>query len=239
MKTPNSNEFNYSGTELDSLAHAHNYYAWVLRQFEPYLGAKVVEVGAGIGTFSQFLLSVPRVKELVAIEPGANTYPHLQERFAGNPRVRTVRGYLGEHYSSLAANAVVAVNVLEHVADHEAFLRQAHDGTVSGGALLLFVPALPGIFGTLDKAFEHERRYTRASLRNVIASTGWNVKRVTYMNFPGIAAWFLAGRVMKKTHIAAAEAKAYDRLVVPWLSRIESIVAPPIGANLIAIATRP
>lgn len=239
MNTPNQNEFIYSGTELDALANARNYYAWILRQFEPYLGPKVVEVGAGIGTFSQFLLSVPRVKELVAIEPAANTYPHLHERFAGNPRVRTLRGYLGEYSSSLAVNAVVAVNVLEHVADHEAFLRQAHEGTVSGGALLLFVPALPGIFGTLDKAFEHERRYTRASLRKVISSTGWNVKRVTYMNFPGIAAWFLAGRVMKKTRIAAAEAKAYDRLVVPWLSRIESIVAPPIGSNLIAIATRP
>lgn len=230
--------FHYSGTELESLAEARNYYAWVLRQFEPHLGPKVVEVGAGIGTFSEFLLSVPRVNELVAIEPAANTYSHLEKRFVVDPRVRTIRGYLGDHCKSLSANALVAVNVLEHVADHEGFLRQAHEAVVSGGALLLYVPALPAIYGSLDKAFEHERRYTRSSLRSVIESAGWNVKRVTYMNLPGIAAWFFAGRVMKKTHIAAPEAKAYDRLVVPWLSRIESVIAPPIGANLVAIATK-
>lgn len=215
-----------------------NYYAWVLRQFEPYLGSRVVEVGAGIGTFSEFLLGVPRVKELVAIEPAVNTFPHLEKRFAGNSRVRTIKGYLGDHAASLAADSLVAVNVLEHIADHEGFIRDAHKVVITGGSLLLFVPALPAIYGTLDKAFEHERRYTRGSLRRVIESAGWNVRRVTYMNFPGIAAWFLAGRVMKKTHIATPEAKAYDRLVVPWLSRLETAITPPIGSNLVAIAIR-
>jgi hypothetical protein len=58
------------------------------------------------------------------------------------------------------------------------------------------------------------------------------------MNFPGIAAWFMAGKVLKKTSIAPADAKAYDRLVVPWISRLEQLVPPPIGSNIIAIATR-
>jgi hypothetical protein len=49
----------------------------------------------------------------------------------------------------------------------------------------------------------------------------------------------MAGRVMRKTSINARDAKAYDSLVVPWLSRLESILEPPIGSNLIAIATRP
>ncbi len=231
--------FNYSGVELDSLALAQNYYAWVLRQFAPYLGPRVVEVGAGIGTFSEFLLRAQIVKELIAIEPAANTFPHLARRFAGDSRVRTISGYLGSQSEAFSANALVAVNVLEHVADHEAFLGHAHDAVISGGSLLLFVPALPAIYGSLDKAFEHERRYTRNSLRTVIEAAGWNVRRVTYMNLPGIAAWFLAGRIFKKTTIAAPEAKAYDRLVIPWLSRMESIVAPPIGSNLVAIATKP
>jgi hypothetical protein len=59
------------------------------------------------------------------------------------------------------------------------------------------------------------------------------------MNFPGIAAWFIAGRVLRRTNIAARDAKTYDSLVVPWLSRLESVIEPPIGSNLIAIARRP
>jgi len=231
-------EFNYSGTELDSLAEAKNYYSWVLKQFEPFLGPTVIEAGAGIGTFSDFLLSSPKVKNLIAIEPAANTFPELEKKFAGNPSVQTLRGYLTDHYKDLEANAVVAVNVLEHVEDHEGFLREAREAIVPGGALLLFVPALPAIFGSLDKAFEHHRRYTRRTIREVIQRSGWQPRRISYMNFPGIAAWFMAGRIMKKTSVAPADAKAYDRLVIPWLSRLEAVVPPPIGSNLVAIATK-
>jgi SAM-dependent methyltransferase len=237
--TPGGSRFSYSGTELDALAEARNYYGWVMRQFEPWLGANVIEAGAGIGTFSEFLLRSPRVKRLVAVEPAMNTYPVLEERFHGNPRATTISGYLGEHHELGAANAVVAVNVLEHVLDDVTFLREAHEATITGGSLLLFVPALPSIYGSLDEAFEHHRRYTSASLRTVIEAAGWRVRRLRYMNFAGIAAWFVAGRVLRKTSIAPRDAKAYDRFVVPWLSRVESLVPPPIGSNLLAVATKP
>ena len=231
--------FHYSGTELDSLSEARNYYAWVLRRFEPYLGPSVIEVGAGIGTFSEFLLSVPRVRHLTAIEPAENTCPELERRFRNDARVRVLKGYLGEHYKSLSADAFVAVNVLEHVADHIGFLNQAREAIKPGGALLLFVPALPAIYGTLDRAFEHERRYTKRTLGDAIESAGWKPRRISYMNLPGIAAWFMAGRVLRKSNIAARDARAYDRLVIPWLSRVESVFPPPIGSNLVAIATKP
>jgi SAM-dependent methyltransferase len=236
--TPSGNRFQYSGSELDSLAEAKNYYAWVLRQFEPYLGPTVIEVGAGIGTFSDYLLGSPEVQNLIAVEPATNTLPHLRERFQSDQRVKVLAGYLSDHYRSLSANAIAAVNVLEHVEDDAAFLTEAHASVVPGGRLLLFVPAIPAIYGSLDKVFEHHRRYTKATLRKVIESAGWTPRRIAYMNFPGIAAWFMAGRVLKKTSIAPADAKAYDRLVVPWISRLERLVPPPIGSNIIAIATR-
>jgi SAM-dependent methyltransferase len=236
--TPAGTHFNYSGTELDSLAEAKNYYAWVMRQFEPWLGHTVIEAGAGIGTFSEFLMKSPKVSDVIAIEPAGNTYPELEKRFAGNPRVHTLKGYLSDHYTKLHGNAVVAVNVLEHVEDHQRFLEEARTAVVGGGSLLLFVPALPSIFGTLDTIFEHHRRYTKPSLRGVIEAAGWKVQRVSYMNFPGIAAWFMAGRILKKTSIASRDAKVYDRLVIPWLSRVESVLPPPIGSNLVAIATK-
>ena len=236
--TPAGNRFQYSGSELDSLAEAKNYYAWVLKQFEPYLGPTVIEVGAGIGTFSEYLLSSPKVEKLIAVEPALNTLPHLQQRFKDNRRVEVLPGYLSDHYQGLSANAVAAVNVLEHVEDDAAFLKEAHDAIVPGGHLLLFVPALPAIYGSLDKVFEHFRRYTKPTLRKVIEGAGWQPKRIVYMNFPGIAAWFMAGRVLKKTSIAPSDAKAYDRLIVPWISRLEQFVPPPIGSNIIAIATR-
>ena len=65
--TPTGTRFQYSGSELDSLAEAKNYYAWVMKQFEPYLGPTVIEVGAGIGTFSEYLLGSPKVQRLITV----------------------------------------------------------------------------------------------------------------------------------------------------------------------------
>ena len=237
--TPSKSNFEYSGSELDSLAEAKNYYAWVMRQFEPYVGPDMIEVGAGIGTFSEFILADPKVQRLVAIEPATNTLPHIRKRFENNSRVDVRPGYLSSHATSLQGDAIVAVNVMEHVPDDAQFLRDAFTAVKPGGRLLLFVPALPAIFGTLDVAFEHHRRYTRATLRKVIEQAGWKPTRISYMNMPGIAAWFTAGRILRKNSIAARDAKTYDRLVVPWLSKLESIVEPPIGSNLIAIAAKP
>ena len=236
--TPTGTRFQYSGSELDSLAEAKNYYTWVMKQFEPYLGPTVIEVGAGIGTFSEYLLANPKVQKLVAVEPAANTLPHLQQRFRDNQKVQVLPGYLSNHYKGLSADAIAAVNVLEHVEDDAAFLEEAHDAIVPGGHLLLFVPAVPAIYGTLDKVFEHYRRYTKPTLRKVIEGAGWKPRRIAYMNFPGIAAWFMAGRILKKTSIAPSDAKAYDSLVVPLVSRLEQLIPPPIGSNIIAIATR-
>lgn len=231
-----SDEFAYSGSELDALSSATNYYRWLQKRFEPYLGARVVEVGAGIGTFSKFLLALPQVKTLVAIEPAVNTYPVLARRLASEPRVTTVRGYLQDYTPTSSADSLVAVNVLEHVEDDAEFLRLARNVVLPGGTLLLFVPAIPGIAGSLDKAFEHFRRYAKGSLRARIEGAGWSVEKIGYMNFPGMLPWFLAGKVFRRSSISAVEARFYDRVVVPLTAAIEDHIEIPIGQSLIAIA---
>lgn len=231
-------DFTYSGTELESLARARNYYRWLLRRFSPYVGAEVIEIGAGTGTFSEFLLSLPQVKRLRAIEPSTNNFPILAERLASEPRATVVKGYLDDSASPASADSVVAVNVLEHVERDAEFVQRARDVVRPGGTLLLFVPAVPAIFGSLDTAFEHFRRYTRASLRHLLESAGWQIERLDYMNLPGIVPWFFAGKVLRWTSIKSSDARLYDRLVVPIAAAIEDRVGTPIGQSLIAIARK-
>src|SRR5262249_45597852 len=73
--------FSYSGTELKALAGAHNYYRWIFRRFAPYLGPRIVEVGAGVGTFSRLLLDESGPSRLVLVEPADNLAPLLRSRF--------------------------------------------------------------------------------------------------------------------------------------------------------------
>lgn len=230
-------DFIYSGSELEGLASARNYYRWLLRRFSPFVGARVVEIGAGTGTFSELLLSLPQVERLVAIEPSENNFPLLSKRLAGEARASVVKGYLEDSAPPASADSLVAVNVLEHIERDDEFLRRTWEVARPGGTLLLFVPAVPAIFGSLDRAFEHFRRYTKKTLRKRIEPAGWRIERLGYMNLPGIIPWFVAGKVLRRTSIGR-EARLYDRLVVPIAAAIEDRVSVPIGQSLIAIGRK-
>src|SRR5687768_2611354 len=118
--------FSYSGTELDAMAEAENYYRAIVAEFEEHIGARVVEAGAGIGTFAEHLLSSTNASEIILVEPALNNFPHLQQRFAENSCVQVVHGYL-EDITTASVDTIVAVNVLEHIADDVAFLPAAHE----------------------------------------------------------------------------------------------------------------
>jgi SAM-dependent methyltransferase len=230
--------FSYSGEELDAMAAAVNYYRWIAQRFAPCLGDRVVEVGAGIGTFAGHLLEAAPDARLTLVEPAGNNYPHLRARFAADARVRTVQGYLHDLDEPGSATSLVAVNVMEHVRDDAAFLAAAHRLLVPGGHALLFVPALAALYGTLDEALEHFRRYTRPELEGRLRGAGLTPLRVAYTNLPGVAAWWLTGRVLRKRTVHAREVGIYDRWVIPWVRRLERVWTPPLGQSLIAIARK-
>jgi len=230
--------FSYSGTELGALAEARNYYHWILTYFAPYVGYSMVEVGAGIGTFSGFLLDGTRLRKITLIEPADNLFPSLERKFAGDPRVELKRGYLKDFASSLRADSVASVNVLEHAEDDEEQLRLMHQILVSGGAALLFTPALPALYGSLDMSFEHYRRYTKRELRSKMERAGFEVQLLRYFSLPGVALWFLAGRVIHRRTIRPTEARLYDRWVVPLISRLERRWEPPLGQSLLVVGKK-
>jgi SAM-dependent methyltransferase len=233
-----SASFAYVSTELHALAEAENYYRWVIRQFAPFMGKRVIEVGAGIGTFARTLLNHVPVSELILVEPSDNLLPLLQRRFAQDTRVAIIHGYFQPVVTPAAADSIVLVNVLEHIAEDQAFLDDAHAALIPGGTLLLLVPALPQIYGSLDQAFGHHRRYTKPSLASKLQGAGFGIIRLAYVNLLGIAGWFLTSRVLRRTTLKPRYVRWYDRWVIPWLSRLEGRWEPPCGQSLIVIARK-
>ncbi|HEV2304058.1 MAG TPA: class I SAM-dependent methyltransferase [Candidatus Acidoferrales bacterium] len=229
--------FNYSGTELEAMAEAHNYCQWILRYFAPYLGKKIVEIGAGAGTFSELLLRRKETSELVLFEAAENLFPLLRSRF-NDDRVRLHLGAFAPAVLTGAPDSVVLVNVLEHILDDERLLSQIQKCLKVGGSLLLFVPASQWNFGSLDEAFEHHRRYSKPALRKKLEHAGFRVERQRYVNFMGIASWFLAGKVLRQTTIKPSQVRWYDRWIIPWSFELERFCEPPIGQSLLAVASK-
>lgn len=226
----------YLSTELTAFKQAPNYYASILSYFAPYLGSRVVEIGAGIGTFSKYFLSCPHITSLTLIEPADNLFPILSEEFSGNARVRLVNGHLAAVAGSLSCDSAVLINVLEHIDHDEDLLRTIHHSLAPGGTLLLFVPALPGLYGSLDAAFRHVRRYRKAELHALLSKVGFEVVSLRYFNLPGIVTWFLAGKVFKRTSLDPWSVWLYDRLCMSWIPGVERRWEPVFGQSLLAVA---
>src|SRR5262249_14276693 len=137
-----------------------------------------------------------------------------------------------------AVDSLIAVNVIEHIADDAEFLRLALHMLVPGGTIILFAPALSILYGTLDKAFEHYRRYSKPELAGKLIQAGFHLESIRYLNFPGVATWFLAGKVLRRKTIRPSQVRMYDRWVVPWVSKLERRWEPPFGQSVLAVGKK-
>ena len=133
-------------------------------------------------------------------------------------------------------DTIIGVNVLEHIDDDRRTLATIAKALPSGGKLLLFVPASPVLFGSLDEAFGHCRRYRKTELQTKITEAGFQILELKFMNVPGLVSWFVAGRILKSRTLSPGMVQWYDRWVIPAVRTIESRLTMPAGQSLTVIA---
>jgi SAM-dependent methyltransferase len=133
-------------------------------------------------------------------------------------------------------DAIVGVNVIEHIADDHALVRRLAGLLKPGGQLLIYVPACPVAFGTLDAALGHHRRYTPATLTALVQSADLDPGQPRYVNVLGLAGWFVNGRVLRRKVLSHRSVSLFERLVP--LARLEDRFRLPIGLGLSTLATK-
>jgi len=219
--------------EFEALKEAVNYRRSLIEEFSPYLEGDILEVGAGIGQFTVELLLVPNVRSVHAIEPDPRFYSKL---LAQNLKIQATLGTVADLDPSLKCDAIVSVNVLEHIKNHADELNRYHACMKKGGRLCLFVPACPSIHAPIDANFGHYRRYTRGELRDLLQGAGFRIVKLVYFNSLGFFAWWFNFCVLKKTSFEVGKVRLYDRRIFPLVHALESrCLRPPIGQSLLAI----
>lgn len=234
----------YEGRDLEAMSFARNYHRWILKIFEPYLGKRLVEVGAGSGSFSEFLLE-RSFDSLSLVEPSGEMYALLSRHLGTLPtdaRVKSFNAIFRRVAERLGAeqkpDSIIYINVLEHIADDEGELRAVHSTLVPGGRVFIFVPALRWLYGSFDKLIQHQRRYTKSELEHKCEAAGFRVVKSRYFDFAGILPWWVKYRLLKSETMEPGAVQLYDRLVVPVFEVAEGILAPPVGKNVILIAEK-
>ena len=226
--------------DLRQLAGARRLAAWMFDQYADAVGPDVAEVGAGLGTFSERLLEAG-AKRLLLIEPEPGGAVELERRFRGDPRVEVASdevpgsSALAQREGSL--DLVVCQNVLEHIDDDAAAIAEMASALKPGGKLALLVPAGPRLYGALDLAYGHRRRYTPQRIERLLAHAGLEAERVHPFNLLGVPGWWLSNRT-GRTGIDPRALRLYEALV-PLARGLEEATKPQFGLSLIALARRP
>ncbi len=228
----------YVGKDLEAMSFAVNYHKWILEEFRPFLGKKLVEVGAGRGSFSEMLIA-EKPKNLALVEP-SEMFEFLEQNIS-QIETSAVIDYYNSIFSETAArfsekpDTIIYVNVLEHIEDDRAELEKVFETLEPGGHCLIFVPALMSLYGAFDEKVGHFRRYTKGGLEEKAKSAGFSVVKSKYFDFVGIFPWFIKYKLLKSDSLESGAVTAYDKFAVPLTRKFERLINFPLGKNILTI----
>jgi len=217
---------------LEQATGLTNYNRWLIGHFTRYLGRAILEIGSGQGGLSKLLPS----KAIVILSDIIPEYLEGLKRSFTDPVLNldiekeTPIKLMGK------MDTIFSSNVFEHIKNDGQAFANCYKLLASGGYLLLFVPARPEIYGKMDEAMGHYRRYTKTELRTKAQKAGFEINQIYYANLPGYFLWWGRGR-LGSSKSDSFFAKIFDRIIVPLLY-LENFLHPPFGQSLVLIVEK-
>ena len=229
-----------------ALQRAGRYTKWQYQTLAPYVGSRVLELGAGVGSISTYL--VRRSERIWVTEQDQCYLDILRARFEhyGNVTVGSLDPF-DDAWVEVARewdlDTVICMNVLENAADDAAVARRIHQTLRPGGRAILLVPAQPALYNALDRDLGHLRRYTASGLRRMLVGEGFGPVRVLPFNKAGTLAWMVHGTIFPRTPGSGADL----RLTTSWFPLPARSGASPAGTipyrrgpeRVVALTVRP
>ena len=202
--------------------------------------ARILDAGCGSG---RNMIELARRGTVTGVELSDTSVGLARARHTGDVISGSV---LQMPFASASFDLAVCLDVLEHLEDDRAALRELRRVVAPGGSLLVTVPAYQWLWSGHDEVNHHYRRYTQRSLRRVAEQAGWQQVRSTHFNSLLLPVAILL-RVLDRFSRKTTES-SLDLWVPPqpfnWLlerpMRLEAAVIGhggriPVGLSLLAV----
>ena len=226
----------YEGQELELFAHARNWKTYWSHSIQPHLGKSVLEVGAGLGTNTPFLLG-PKQESWLCLEPDADLTARIPAMLADHPRheiVKTRTGTLRDLAANETFDTILYIDVLEHIEDDLGEMRLALRHAAPRGKIIVLSPAHPWLFTEFDRALGHYRRYTRRSLR-ACAPPGATLIEIYALDSFGLMASVANKLLLHQSMPTSKQITFWDRCLVPVSRWTDPLIGFSLGKSLIAV----
>jgi SAM-dependent methyltransferase len=223
-----------------AIANARSYIEWQIEPFLPFLHGRILEVGIGHGSFAPILQSrgtyIGIDIDEGSIEDARRRLPDSEFAVCDILDASDLKAVLPD-----GADAIISVNVLEHIEDDRCALANLVERLHPGGYLLLNVPALMVLYNDLDRLAGHHRRYTTSRLRGLLEGEPIEVERLCYFNPVGALGWWLNS--FKRYDSLNSDAvngqiQFFDKYVVPVSRALDPLCRPWFGQSVVCIGRR-
>jgi 2-polyprenyl-3-methyl-5-hydroxy-6-metoxy-1,4-benzoquinol methylase len=224
-----------SGTVmLRQMAAARRFNRWMADQIAPLVRGSVLEIGAGIGNLTEFLM--PCADRYVAMDTEPEHLAELARRF--NVQAVLCDAADARSFDSFrnCFDTVVCLNVLEHIPDDCTTLANIRDALHPAGTAIVLVPQCQAVFGALDEVLGHERRYSKTELVAKMTAAGFRLEHVIEFNRATLPGWFLNSRILRRRTLSSVQLRIFDFLVPLW-RKLDRFWPWP-ATSLIAIGKR-
>ncbi len=231
--------FRYPGTELDLFSLAINWKRYWASLVSPYVGGRVLEVGAGAGNNTDLMQSMCRdmFTAWTCLEPDLDLIDRLKRKIdPEKPKavVDVVHGSVADLPRSPVYDTILYIDVLEHIKDDKTELQTAAELLSINGHIIVLSPAHAFLYSEFDRWIGHFRRYTIGDLKQLTPG-GCEPVLSRYVDSAGMLV-SLANRVLLRQSLpTSGQIMIWDRFFIPVSRLLDVLTLGKLGKSLLMV----
>jgi 2-polyprenyl-3-methyl-5-hydroxy-6-metoxy-1,4-benzoquinol methylase len=210
------------------MASAKRYHAFLENLTVGYIpsGGKVLDMGAGIGTFAERVSA--KGYNVRCVEPDETQRRQIEEK--GLPASASA-----EELEDNSVDYIYSLNVLEHIENDVEALRLWTTKLKPGGKILVYVPAFNVLYSLYDKAVGHYRRYRKRTLVRCFVSAGLQVQTVKYADSVGFFVALIYKWINRSGKLNGGSLSFFDKFIFPVSRLCDFFCSSLFGKNVYAV----
>jgi 2-polyprenyl-3-methyl-5-hydroxy-6-metoxy-1,4-benzoquinol methylase/4-amino-4-deoxy-L-arabinose transferase-like glycosyltransferase len=222
-----------------TMAGAPRYEQAIASEIKPFLGQRVLEVGAGVGNLARQLTNA---KELVLTEPIAEYRRQLAAsmEYRNNVVISDCDAFSqdGSRWAhNMRPDTVLCVNQLELLEDDKRALDSLAQAIKPGGRLIILVSCHDVLYGSLDRALKRRRRYNAHVLLTMLRGIGLQIDHQKWLGKLILFGWFIESKISRR-HFFNPKPVALLNILSPIMRTLDDLMPWP-GLSLLVVARKP
>ena len=221
----------YQGLELENFDKAVIWRKYIYLLIKKYVSNDVLEVGAGIGSFTKNYRK--KIRNLTLSEIDDSNFNFLTKKFKDKNNIKVINSFTGQ--ISETFNTILHLNVLEHIEKDVEEINQALKKLKPNGHLIILVPAHNELYGKFDKAIGHIKRYKIDFFKSLKLDNA-EVMELYYLDSLGYFLYYL-NKIFFKEEIYPTKLKIFlwDKLFTPFSMILDKLLYYKFGKNVMCV----